>query len=108
MNRDQNGKFAKSGMLKWFILSVVIAGGMVGTAIWYQHKYPIIETKTVTIDNSGDMFAQKVDSLEKSVVEAVRACESTGHKESDGLIIFDSNKVASIGTLQWQVKSVIY
>ena len=108
MNRDNRGRFARSGMLKWFVLSAIVAGGMVGTAIWYQHAYPIVVTNTVTIDNSDVNFAQKIDSLEKSVVEAVRKCESAGANESTGLIVFDSNKVASIGTLQFQVKTIMF
>jgi hypothetical protein len=38
----------------------------------------------------------------------LRACESGGAKDPEGLIVFDSNKVASIGSLQFQVKTVIH
>lgn len=108
MNRDNRGRFASN---KWFVvkfigLPVVIV--VLGLIVAYQYNHPKIVTNTVTIDNSDVNFASKIDSLEKSVVEQVRACESGGKKESDGLITFDTNHVASIGTLQMQVHTIVY
>lgn len=113
MNRDNRGRFADSKVNKWFVIRFIgfpvlcVTFGL-SLATWYSCNHPKVITNTVTIDNSGINFAQKIDSLEKDVVQSIRSCESGGKKESDGLIIFDTNKVASIGTLQWQVKSVIY
>jgi len=107
-SRTSQGKFKKDHTLAKFIGSAVIAAILVGLGLWYHIKHPLIETKTVIVDTSSATFAAKIDSLEKSVVEQVRACESGGHKESEGLIVFDSNKVASIGTLQFQVHTVIF
>lgn len=108
MNRDTTGKFRKF-IIRVFILLIAISV-IAGLVHLYITTHPVIRTvtNTVTIDYSKEMFASKIESLEKSLVEQIRKCESAGHKESDGLIVFDSNHVASIGTLQFQVKTVIY
>jgi len=94
--------------LKRFITVLTLSVIAYVIAIVYSNYHPVIVTKEIIKDTSPAMFAQKIDSLEKSVVEAVRKCESQGANESTGLIVFDSNKVASIGTLQFQVKTVVY
>lgn len=78
--------------------------------IAYRTSKPTIEIRTVTTtkDISSIQYQAKVDTLKAEVVALLRACESSGFKETDGLIIFDSNKVASVGTLQFQKKTVIY
>ncbi len=109
MNRDNKGRFSSG---KWFVLKFIglpLLVVVLGLTIVYQYKHPkIVQLPPITIDNSTINFAQKIDSLEKSVVEQVRTCESAGHKESDGMITFDSNHVASVGTLQFQVKTIIF
>jgi hypothetical protein len=40
------------------------------------------------------------------VVAEILSCESAGYKESDGLIIMDTNKKLSVGLMQWQVASI--
>ena len=115
MNRDNKGKFAKSGTLKWFILSVIIAGGMVGSAIWYQHKYPIVITNTITVDVSPQQYAQKIDSLEKDIVLQVEKCESAGFSNDFGLVTYDprlggknDSAAMSYGNMQMKKATVVY
>ena len=55
-----------------------------------------------------NVMPQKVAELKADVVARLLACESAGHTEDDGIIIFDSNAKASVGQLQWQVSSVQY
>ena len=88
------------------VLLLVVLTGIISK--WYVNTHPKTVYVTQEVDKSGEMFKEKIDSLQKSVVESVRQCESGGYKESDGLIKFDSNKVASTGTLQFQVHTVIY
>lgn len=64
----------------------------------------VIETKTITIDNLQD----KIIELQNEVVGTIMKCESKGHNEEDGLIVFDSNKKASIGQFQFQVGTIQY
>ena len=55
-----------------------------------------------------DTLSTKVRELKEEVLDGLKACESGGAEESAGLIIYDSNKVASIGSYQFQVKTIIY
>lgn len=117
INRDSEGKFTsyKSVMFKWFgIPAIVILVGIIGGK-WYQTTHPIVITKTVQVDVSPAMFAQKIDSLEKSVVAQVEQCESGGIDDSFGLITYDpkiggknDDAAFSIGKLQFKKKTVIY
>lgn len=67
-----------------------------------------VEARDVLVDNLN----AKVESLKEEVVNAIRACESAGNKENDGLITFDPHKTntkvqpASIGTLQFKIATV--
>ena len=59
-------------------------------------------------DKSKAMFMSKVDKLKEEVANQLMACESAGHTEDDGIIIFDSNAKASIGNFQFQKDTVIH
>lgn len=59
-------------------------------------------------DKSHEMLNEKIDKLKDEVIAQLRACESAGHSEDDGILIFDSNEKASIGTLQFQKNTVIH
>lgn len=53
-----------------------------------------------------DTTPQKLEALKQDVIDRLQACESAGKSEDAGLIIFDSNNQASIGQLQFQIKTV--
>jgi hypothetical protein len=109
ITRNPNGQFTKRNRyILRITIFIILSLAILALTHYYIITHPTIINTTTTVDTSPAMFAQKIDSLEKSVVEQVRACESNGHKESDGLIIFDSNKIASIGTLQFQTHTIIY
>lgn len=61
------------------------------------------EAKVVTIDN----LTVKIDELKHNVVTGIQHCESQGHDEDEGIIIFDTNNKASVGTLQFQKSTVV-
>lgn len=61
-----------------------------------------IQEKEVLIDNLGP----KIDELKTEVLDSLQKCESQGANEDTGLIVFDSNKVASIGLYQFQKTTV--
>lgn len=67
-----------------------------------------VNQRVVFADREVSIFPQKVDDLKNQLVEKLAKCESAGHKEEDGIIIFDSNNVPSIGVLQFQRKTVMY
>jgi len=84
----------------------IVAGAVIvlGNILAYTNPQirTVIETKTITIDNLQD----KIIELQDEVVSTIKSCESKGVSEEDALIIFDSNKKASIGNFQFQVATV--
>ena len=57
-------------------------------------------------DKSSVMYQSKIEGLKDAVMAKLSQCESAGHKESDGIIIMDTNNKISVGQFQWQVSSV--
>lgn len=87
-----------------FAFSVLTLAGAVGSKYFPEVVYQAQAERIVEQDN----FTPKIDELKNKVVEDLRSCESAGHEEDDGIIIFDSNSKASIGTLQFQKNTVIH
>ena len=90
-----------------FIRKVLIVG-IIGTVFAVMTlilfpRYKVMD-KIVKVDN----LAVKVVELKSEVMNDLRECESQGAVEDDGLIIFDSNKKASIGLYQFQKSTIIY
>lgn len=119
-------RFIKRWTKRAFTTAVILSIVYI-VAVIYSHRYPtVITLPPVTIDNTSTIFAEKIDTLEKAVVENLRACESAGLKESDGLVTFDPTDAdfasflasgkktivdkgqMSYGTLQFKKKTVIY
>lgn len=63
-----------------------------------------VQEKEVILDN----LSLKVNELKGQVLADLKEGESRGHVESDGIIIFDSNNKASIGSYQFQKDTVIH
>lgn len=128
-NRDSIGQYRSPTLSKWkrFVIklffALIIFSALIGAIRLYIVSHPVIRTvtNTITVDTSTTTYAAKIDSLEKSLVESIRKCESAGHKESDGLVTFDptdaqfANRTKStivnkgemsFGTLQFKVSTV--
>ncbi len=58
------------------------------------------ETKVVNV------LPEKIADLKAGVINQISDCERAGHTEAEGLIVFDSNARASLGVMQFQVKTV--
>lgn len=86
----------------------LVSGVIVGTYKLGGTLNPVISYAEKIVDTSDLMLDEKILGLKNGVVDKLQACESAGHKETDGIIIFDSNKKASIGQLQFQVATVQY
>ena len=92
------------------ILIVIVLVGVayfVGSKLSPTIKYQQVK-ETVILDN----LVSKVNELKGGLMSELKACESNGLKESDGLITFDphptNKKVqkASIGLYQFKVSTV--
>lgn len=108
-NRDSIGRYRQSRLPKWklvgiklFILLIVLSA-IVGAIRLYIVSHPVLRiiTNTITVDTSTTTYAAKINSLEKSLVESIRKCESAGYTEASGLVTYDptdaqfANKIKS-------------
>lgn len=86
------------------LIMITIYGWSVLIRLVLPKEIIVIEEKKVIIDN----LIEKVKSIKSETINDLRSCESAGYKEDDGIIIFDSNSKASIGTFQFQKSTVIH
>lgn len=68
-----------------------------------RHADPVLEYV-----QAEDTMGPKVETMKMEIVHKIQDNERAGHTEDDGIIIFDTNKEMSIGTYQYQKKTVIY
>lgn len=95
----------KRGIRKVLIMASLC--GLIYVGIQIGQKQPEIYTaqaREIFVDN----LSVKVEELKEDLLTDLKRCESLGHKESDGIIIFDSNGEPSIGQFQFQRKTVIH
>lgn len=59
-------------------------------------------------DKSQYMFDSKIEQLKNGVVDEILSCESAGHSEDNGIVVFDTNGKGSFGQLQFQKDTVIH
>jgi hypothetical protein len=108
MNRDRMGKFTDGSairffrrLVKWAFVFIVIGAGLV--AVLSKNNETIVYVdRPVMLDN----LANKINELKGELLSDLRNCESRGYTEDDGLLIFDSNAKASIGSYQFQKSTV--
>jgi cell division protein FtsL len=97
----------KSFFKKVLFWSVVILA-LAGTVQYFRWAYPNYRTEIVQKEIKIDTLTPRIAELKAEILDSLRACESNGYTEDDGLIVYDSNKVASIGLFQFQKKTVIH
>lgn len=118
-SRDSVGRFSFKSTLKYYVARISIglkrvmimmafflmgSYGVLGINHFVTHEPSVIFAR----DSSTEIFKTKIEQLKNEVVSDLMDCESAGHKEADGIIIFDTNKKASIGRAQFQVATVIH
>jgi len=89
-----------------FWVTVVLI--LVAVGAYARWAYPSIQISIRETKVEVDTLTPKIEELKTEILDSLQSCESQGAKESDGLIVYDSNKVASIGLYQFQKKTVIY
>jgi len=97
-------KYKTTRLIKRLLVASFILGAIVGA-------FKIGRTTTTPIfvqaeDKSSEMYQEKIEGLKDAVMSKLSQCEGGGYKESDGIIIMDTNNKLSIGQFQWQVSSV--
>lgn len=113
-HRDNKGKYARRA--HWtivacgiFAISIAVLT-VVETLGASELSYASLETDARLLAHkyADDEIAAKITKLENDVLSTLQNCESGGHPDPDGIIIFDSNNEASVGRFQWQRASVIH
>lgn len=88
---------------KLIIITALVGTGLAIGLTTPKTSYRVdIQERKVYIDN----LSEKITALQNEALTAIQKCESAGHSEEDGLIVFDSNAKASIGQFQFQVTTV--
>jgi hypothetical protein len=119
---SDSGRFAtkragKSGAKYiWFIAILLI--GFVGWGQWVKFTENSIPravqgvTKAVIKEVKAEVkpnYEENIKKEKKAILDDLSiGCESKGHSDPDGIIIFDSNNEASVGRFQFQRATVKY
>jgi hypothetical protein len=106
---------------KTIIISAVVSVVALGTLIagnyaldWVDKEIKLIKDSEFNkaqnhwINEADNMFEGKINALKNELVYQLKGCEGGKATEDDALIIFDTNKKASIGQWQFQIDTVIY
>lgn len=106
---------------KTIIISSVVSVVAIGTLIAGNHALNWVDREIDSLKNAefmraqehfdkvqNELFEGKVEALKNDLVYQLKSCESQKATDDDALIIFDTNKKASIGQWQFQVDTVIY
>lgn len=112
MNRSKNGRFARRSVSILAIL-VVAASAYAGFSVYsgfsaqaevtYVAPPVVVVPKVVAVETIDIKFARTKDELVESLG---KMCETKKVTEPDAAIIFDSNNEASLGSWQFQIKTV--
>lgn len=95
--------FTKKGLLGVLFMLIILV-----TAAYSADKAKATEVRYVDRTIQTDSLSIKIEELKTEVVNTLKSCESAGAKETDALIVFDTNSKASVGNFQYQVKTPIY
>ena len=107
--RNKKGRFAsfRKHLYGYTIVIIVIAVlSTIGNKT-IAVQQPKVDIESLVEKLSGEKLAAKIAEIKHDLVRRLSEdCEAKGSKEPEGLIIFDSNGEASVGPLQFQLKTV--
>ncbi len=101
-------KFRLIRLFRKTVIASFIIGAIVGAYKIGNSSVVVVQADDRSEELSQEILNSTIEALKDEVVETIRSCESGGYSEEDGIIIFDSNNKASIGTLQFQKTTVQY
>ena len=109
IHRNKRGRFASFRKHLYGYASLIIVFAVLFSV---SNKTSAIPEPKVDIEAlveklSGEKLQAKIEELKHDLVRRLSEdCEAKGVKEPEGLIVFDSNGEASVGSHQFQVKTV--
>lgn len=89
----------------WLVLFMTLGFGVFNAR---AQEVTYLQGKEIVKEVQVDNLSKKIDEIKDEAVNGIMKCESAGHTEGDGIIIFDSNNKASIGQFQFQKATVIH
>ena len=108
--RTRRGRFSRRWKLKAFvfIVAVFFIFGAPHIDGWLGKE---ISATNVEADSIGTALAQeimqrKVTALQNQLIADISKCETKGIAEPDATLLLDSNSEMSIGSMQFQIKTV--
>lgn len=110
-NRDRVGRFARKGYWLGGMTLLIIASIFCLIWISQQPRFEVVTsdvTKLEVVEKlTKEQYEAKIAKLKSDLLDDLSlGCEVKGQPDPDGVITFDSNKVASIGRFQFQVKTI--
>ena len=110
--RDKLGRFkrkaktrAKHALVLFSLVVIIATTGYISFNI--PKNNPIVVENTLTA-YAGETLDARIDALKDETIEELAQCETKGVAEPDAAIVFDTNSQASLGALQFQIKTVQY
>lgn len=97
------GILIRKAVIGAFVLGLIVSAFKVGSTFFGKTVYAQVD-KVVTVDN----LSEKIEQIKQEALDGISKCESAGHSEDEGIIIFDTNNRASIGQFQFQKATVIH
>lgn len=92
-----------------FIRKLIIWSVILTTIVFsVRYFFPKVMVKVIEREVITDTLSKKIEDVKSGIIADIKLGESLGKPESAGLIIYDTNKEMSIGSYQWQIKSVQY
>lgn len=113
MTRDNKGQFARRFYKRpmFWLMVVMAAIPLVGQLPGVNHYEGIADLVAPVVVYKAEaaevvVTPSTIKEMKGDVLDRLAKCESGGNK--DIAIVFDSNKVASVGTYQWQAHSFAF
>jgi len=110
--RDSRGRFARFPWIRIILVLCALAWGVgyIGQR-WVENELYVAPEAVQAVQeafvaHADETMESKVERMKDEIVEEIAKCESGGVKEPDATILLDSNNQMSIGSWQWQIKSV--
>lgn len=106
--RDRKGRYSHRRFgFALFVLAAVLLFTLAAPTFssWLDNQNKLTYFAPPPVYAAVTMEA-KVESLKEQIVNDIAACETKGVKEPDATILLDSNSQMSLGSWQWQIKSI--
>lgn len=89
------------------VLKITILASLIAASLLLAFTMGSNYSKTYQI-TGNDRLPMKISEFKDNLLATLQGCEASGYKPGDAPIIFDSNKLPSIGPYQFQIATVVW